>query len=168
MDKRWIFLAGLSLCLVGCDRGSKAELQQYIQTVKSRKPHAIEPIPEFKKAEVFSYEADNERNPFAPFVDLRGNNLAQGPDQNRPKEPLEAFPLDALKMVGTVTVKEELWALITAPDGKIYRARRGNFLGQNYGKIKKIASDGIHLVEMVNVSGAWERKPAKLSMGSVE
>jgi type IV pilus assembly protein PilP len=156
------------LLLTSCGSGGEARLQEYINSVKARPAHPIEPIPVFSKPDVFTYTAENERNPFAPFVDMRASDLTKGPDENRVKEPLEAFPLDALKMVGTMKVKDEIWALIVAPDGKIYRAHTGNFLGQNYGKIETIAPDGMNLVEMVNVSGAWEKKPAKLQMGSEE
>jgi len=167
MFRGW-YLVGLMLLLSGCDSGGQQRLQKYIQTVKARPPHPIEPIPVFNKPEVFTYAAEKERNPFAPYVDMRADNHSQGPDRNRPKEPLEAFPLDALKIVGTMNVKDHLWALITAPDGKIYKARTGNYLGQNYGKIESIASDGLHITEMVNISGEWEKKPAKLLIGTEE
>jgi type IV pilus assembly protein PilP len=165
---RWWCLISLAVVLSGCDSGGQTRLQEYIKTVKARPPRAIEPIPVFTKPDVFSYTAEKERNPFAPYVDMRSDHLSLGPDRNRAKEPLEAFPLDALKIVGTMNVKDHLWALITAPDGKIYKARTGNYLGQNYGKIESIASDGIHLTEMVNISGDWEKKPAKLLIGTEE
>ena len=82
---------------------------------------------------------------------------------NRRREALEAFPLDALKMVGTLAQKDGVWAIIKAPDGLVYRVTRNNYLGQNYGRITKISEDKVELVEIVpDGLGGWQERRASL------
>ena len=71
------------------------------------------------------------------------------PDTERRKEELEAYSLDTLRMVGTLTNAKGLWGLIKAKDGTIHRVQVGNHMGQNYGKIIRILEDKIELMEIV-------------------
>ena len=86
---------------------------------------------------------------------------ANAPDTTRPKEPLEAYPLETLKMVGTLSQKGVNYALVKADSG-LYRVKVGNYLGQNFGIITAITENQIDLKELVqDASGDWtERKIA--------
>ncbi len=87
--------------------------------------------------------------------------IANAPDAARPKEPLEAYPLESLKMVGTLSQKGVTYALVRA-DSSVYRVKIGNYLGQNFGVITGITDNLINLKELVqDASGDWtERKIA--------
>ena len=87
------------------------------------------------------------------------------PDTLRPREELENFELDSLRMVGTVRQEGVVWALLNAKDGTIHRVRVGNYLGKNYGKIVNILDNQIELVEIfADSSGAWRERKAAVGM----
>jgi type IV pilus assembly protein PilP len=84
---------------------------------------------------------------------------------NRRKEPLEDFPLDALKMVGTLSRGKQSWAVIQAPDGTVHRVQKGNYLGQNFGRIKRVSEEKVDLVELVQgAMGEWVEREASLAI----
>lgn len=166
MKIRCIVIVIFCLFLSACTREKNTDLKHYIKQVQMREPKPIEPIPTFPKPAVVRYAAYNLRSPFIPFTQKRDDDDQDAPDRRRQKEPLEAFPLDALRMVGTLTSNNQLWALISAPDGKIYKVRVGNYLGQNYGKIQKISPGRVAVQETVKISGNWEKKPASLQIAT--
>src|SRR5215469_16285202 len=124
MNRRLIALAVIAAsALAGCgDR--MGDLQQYTNEVKARKGGHIEPIPQIKPFEVYTYTDQDMRSPFIPGgetrSDLSGNRGASvaglHPDFNRNREYLEQFPLDGLKMVGTLTVNGGLTGLVRDSD----------------------------------------------------
>ena len=151
-----ILISIFSLLLNACS-GDDSELIKYINDTKARKVKQIEPMPQFAPLPIFKFpENDNRRNPFKP-VDQRKTTDLFAPDQKRKKQPLEAFPLDALKFVGTLKQGSEEWALIKLPDEQINRIRVGEYMGQNYGRVISIQDDFIKLEETIKNSGIWEK-----------
>jgi type IV pilus assembly protein PilP len=142
--------------------GDMDELQQYVAQVKARKSTQIEPIPQIKQYEAFTYVAGNRRDPFEPAPETNDNGLR--PDTNRNREPLEEFPLDSLRMVGVIDYNKVLYALIKAPDNVIHRVTVGNYMGQNFGKIVKITETEVALDEIVpDGFGGFKEQPATLA-----
>lgn len=140
---------------------SDDDLQQYIAQVKARKSNKIEPIPQMKQYEAFAYVAGDRREPFTPSVP---SNSGVRPDMNRNREPLEEFPLDALKMVGVIDYNKVQYAMVRAPDGVIHRVTVGNYMGQNFGKITKISESEVDLDEIVpDGFGGFKEQPASLA-----
>ncbi|MCP4432128.1 MAG: pilus assembly protein PilP [Gammaproteobacteria bacterium] len=145
------------LLLAGCNQGL-GDLQQYVQQVKSQPPGRIEPIPEFQPYQNFEYTSHDLRDPFK-LVDFRRpeenpediQETASGPrpDIDRVREPLEDFPLDTLRLKGTVTKDGVKWGLIFAPDNTIHRVLEGNYMGQNHGRIISLSDEVIELTEIV-------------------
>ena len=99
-------------------------------------------MPEIKPVEPFVFKPEGLRDPFKAIGESEesedieiavGNGIK--PDTTRRKEELEAFPLDSLRMVGTVVMKTNLWGLVKASDKTIYRIQVGNHMGKNYGKL---------------------------------
>ena len=87
------------------------------------------------------------------------------PDADRPRQPLEQFPLDALQMVGVLDFAGAHYAMIKAPDGIVYRVAVGGYMGQNYGRVTRIEADRVDLEETVpNGFGGWDQRPAALRM----
>jgi len=121
--------------------------------------------------EPFTYRPDILRDPFVPVeepdqqqnVNVIGNGLR--PDFQRRKEELEAYPLDAMKMVGTVTMKSALWGLVKTTDGTIHRVQAGNYMGKNFGKIIRINTDKIELMEIVpDKPGTWREQQTTVAL----
>jgi type IV pilus assembly protein PilP len=140
--------------LAGCSSGM-SDLEQYVQQTKARPGGRIEPIPEFEPHEVFVYPG-HERDPFDSSV-LAARLAPDRPvststvtiDPNRPHEYLENYPLDTLRMVGTLDQAGSQWALIRTPDRTIQRVAVGNYLGHNHGRIGTISETGVDLTEII-------------------
>lgn len=158
-------IVGLSLLAAGCG-GDKADLHRYVAHIESRPAASIEPIPEIAPYTPFTYRADDRRPPFTPTTPERDtrSNSGVAPDSNRPREPLESFPLDALRMVGTIARAGTTYALIQAPDNVIHRVHRGTHLGQNYGEIDAISDSGVVLTEIVpDGTGGYTKRPSTIA-----
>lgn len=170
--KRRILLALLApLLLTACGGDNLDDLRAYAEEVKARKHKRIEPLPEVKPHETFLYQAFELRDPFAPAPFSRAaataptSNNGIRPDTNRRREPLEEFPLDTLRMVGTLERNQERWGLIQAKDGTVHRLKVGNYIGQNYGKIVAISEQEVSLVEIVpDGLGGWTERKAALAI----
>lgn len=152
------------LLLAGCDSRDKTqELYDYIADVKSRPPEPIEPLPQFRGAVTFEYDAGEFRSPFEPRV-MRVLSTVKQPDMKRPRDALENFPLDAMRMVGVISQGDKVWALITAPNGTVHSVGVGSYMGKNYGKVVGIGDEAITLIETVpDKFGGWEEREAYLS-----
>ncbi|HET7650279.1 MAG TPA: pilus assembly protein PilP [Gammaproteobacteria bacterium] len=160
------------LSLTACgDRMS--DLRQYAEQVKARKGGYVEPLPQVKPFETFIYADANLRSPFDPQLQAMNNanlksNASSGihPDFNRNREYLEQFPLDSLKMLGTLNADGTLWALIRDGDGIVHRVKKGNYMGQNFGKVISISDSGLTLREIVpDGQGGWTERMTNVQLG---
>ncbi|HRJ51725.1 MAG TPA: pilus assembly protein PilP [Candidatus Thiothrix moscowensis] len=161
--------AGLVLLasLAGCTQDS-TDLDQYMASVKARPPAQIEPIPEIKPYVRFIYPG-HDIDPFD--ADILKPDVAPGadggvsPDPNRVPEFLEGFPLDGLRMVGTVYQGKDLWALIRIPDGAVHRVKVGNYMGKNHGKVTKVEETKVALLELVeNGFGGYKEQENTIAL----
>lgn len=161
-------VAALVVGVMACSSSDHADLDKYVAEVKARKAGRITPLPEFKSYESYLYMPEQLRDPFVPGVEEAQISMAAGgpqPDLARSREPLESFPLDALKFVGHLEQQGEMWAIVTAPDGYVYRVQEGNYIGQNYGRIVRISESQISILEMVpNTLGGWFERDATLAV----
>lgn len=164
-------LAALPLLLVGaCSDSGVGDLRVFVEEAKQRQGR-VEPLPEFQPVESYVYAALAVRDPFGawtsgPQADARtGTDSGLMPDTARRKEALETYPLDTLRMLGTLRFQEATWGLVKAPDGVVHRIRAGNHMGQNYGKVTAIEAQRLKLVEIVpDGLGGWEERDASLAM----
>lgn len=164
-----IFVALFALILVGCGGEEFQDLRDYVKNSGSDLRGKIPPAPEVKPYEPFAYDnATNLPDPFKPRKpDLRsgGRSGLNQPDLDRPKEALEEFPLEALKMVGYLEQKNVGYAVVRAPDTKIYRVKAGNYLGLNFGKILEVQGTEVKIKEMVqDSSGDWTERMSTLQL----
>lgn len=157
--------------LTGCSSGANlAQLDAQLEEIKARPRGRIEPPPEFKPVASYSYAAHQLRSPFSPPVDQQLIAVPDGkkvePDLGRPKEYLERFPLDALRMVGTISRPgETLQALIADPSGAVTRVRPGSYMGKNFGRVKDVSEATVSLVEIVpDGRDGWVERSSNVSI----
>lgn len=166
---RWLTFLFVCMLLVGCSEGDMRDLHRFVKEAhKDRKPR-VEPLPRIRPYETYAYTATNLTDPFSRG-NLRTRKPAVGgsgitPVADRRKEPLEQYPLDSLRMVGTLTRGDASWAVIHAPDGTIHRAGQGNYLGQNHGKIMTVADEKLDIKEIVQGPGGnWVERDTTIAI----
>lgn len=157
------------LILSGCN-GGQSDLDQYFSEQRGRPAAPIDPIPEVKPYLRYIYP-EHEKDPFdeamlAPNL-IREQVVDNGIniDTTRVPEFLEGFPLDSLRMVGTVEKDKTLWALVKIPEGAVQTVKSGNYLGQNYGKIMNISDVKMDMMETVsNGLGGFEEREISIGL----
>lgn len=157
--------------LGGCSSGANlGQLDARLEEIKARPRGRIEPPPEFKPVASYAYAAHQLRSPFSPPVDQQLIAVPDGrkvePDMGRPKEYLERFALDALRMVGTISRPgEPLQALISDPSGAVTRVRPGSYMGKNFGRVREVAEAKVSLVEIVpDGRDGWVERASNVSI----
>jgi len=151
------------LGLTGCGGSGIDDLQTFVAETGKDTQGKIEPLPEVKAYEPFTYNAFDLPDPFKPRKLSTGGGGGMQPDLNRPKEPLEAFSLETLKMVGMLSKQGVIHAVIKTPDNAIYHVRKGNYVGQNFGLITQIGDSEVSLREIVQDSaGDWSERTSTL------
>jgi type IV pilus assembly protein PilP len=162
----------LTLCAVllsGCGSGEFEDLNRFVEESKRGLRGRVEPLPEIKQFEAFPYDAFDLPDPFRPRLrEIAGQSPGGGPapDPTRRKESLEAFPLESLKMVGTLERKRVRYALLRTPDNNLFKAKVGNYMGQNFGIITAISETALTLKEVIQdpASGGWNERSASLQL----
>lgn len=171
-----IILACLSsLCvLLGCTASGQDELTQWMESQKKQTMPQIAPISEPKQFYPESYTEVSATEPFSnqkltqalkrESTQAAVNGALIAPELARHKEALEAFPLDALSMVGSLIKTGQPVALIKV-DNLLYQVRPGNYLGQSYGRVTKISETEVTLREIVqDAVGEWIERTATLQL----
>jgi type IV pilus assembly protein PilP len=158
-------VALLCTFVAGCS-SDLDELQKQIAEIKSRPGERIEPLPEVKPYEAFAYEASTMRSPFVPSAPVRAEVAnAVRPDAKRSREFLEQFPLDTLRMVGTLSLNGRNYGLVQGKDGLVHRVLPGNYIGQNDGRVLGITATKISVIEIVpDGVGGYIERPAALAL----
>lgn len=151
--------------LAGCSGGT-ADLHHWVAQQKAKQGAPLPPLPVIKTFATFVYKDQGMRDPFSPGMTRQQKQKQVNgphPNLNRPRQPLEAFALDSLTMVGTIGTGSHRVALIQDPGDKIHRVHVNNYMGQNYGRVTKILADRVDLVELVpNGNGGWRQRKASI------
>jgi len=164
-----IHLVLVSLLLSGCGSEEFQDLRDFVRDSGKDMRGKIPPPPEVKPYEPFAYNNEaNLSDPFKPRKpDLRSGSRpgSNQPDMDRPKEALEEFPLEGLRMVGYLYQKKVGYAVVRAPDGKLHRVKTGNYIGMNFGLIKEVSDTEVVIKEMVQDStGDWSERMSSLKL----
>jgi type IV pilus assembly protein PilP len=163
-------MAGGCLVLAGCSANTD-ELSQWMEQQKREVKPSVEPIPAPKKFVPQPYAAITGIEPFSnqkitsgTRIDKNQSNAMLASELRRRKEPLEAYPLDSMKMVGTVTRAGRPHALIEA-DKLLHYVKLGEYIGQNYGKVTRIDETELTLREIVqDAAGEWIERTTTLQL----
>ncbi|OZA30581.1 MAG: pilus assembly protein PilP [Hydrogenophilales bacterium 17-61-9] len=151
------------LSLSGCGGDGMGDLQAFVDETGKDMQGKIDPLPEVKAFEPFTYNAFDLPDPFKPRKLSSGGGGGMQPDLNRPKEPLEAFSLETLTMVGMLSKRGVTHAVILTPDKAIYHVKKGNYAGQNFGLVTQIGDREVTLREIVQDSaGDWSERTSTL------
>jgi len=168
MMRKYLIAAPVLACALfaGCSGEQHSDLRAFVKDADSLPRGRIPPLPEVKPYQPIEYAAFDMTDPFKPRkIEPPKNAAAIGgvqPDPNRRREPLEAYPLEALKMVGVLKQKE-FFGLVKTPDNNLFQVKTGNYLGQNFGRIVAVSDGSIKLKEIVQDSnGNWEEKDQTL------
>lgn len=158
--------------LSGCFFGDEGDdLRLWMDEQANGMRGKVEPLPEVKPYEPFAYAAYDLLDPYNPKKMELAKQKAGGPqpDAKRPRELLESYDLEKLRMVGTLQRGKSIQALIKAPDGNLYRINIGNFMGQNFGRVVAITETEVKLVELVGDSGGdWKEQTTTLPLDEAE
>ena len=168
--RRFAATALASFVLVGCS-GDQQELSQWMEQQRREVKPNVQPLSPPKKFNPQAYAALGSVEPFsnqkltvALKQEARQPNSLLSAELNRRKEPLEAYPLDSMSMVGSVTKAGRPYALLRV-DNLLYQVKQGDYLGQNYGKITKISETDVALREIVqDAAGEWIERTSALQL----
>lgn len=163
MSKLLVGLA--SLALVACSASDHEDIRQWMSTVAQDTKGKIPPLPVVEPYEPVPYDAGDLIDPFKPSK--LGSEARKGgggfrPDLDRPKEPLELYPLESLKYVGVMTRAKVSYAIIQV-ESALYQIKIGNYMGQNFGVVVDVSESEVTLRELVQDSaGDWVERTSNL------
>ena len=159
-----ILMLGVALAACNGDQGD--DLDQYMRDATKDVKPKIKPLPEVKPYLALQYNADGIlTDPFRARKAVNKSSVLQ-PNLNRPKEPMEAYPLESLKYVGMLSKNKLTYALLKTPDSAVQQVKLGNYVGQNYGRVTKITDGEVVLNEIVqdDLSGDWVERVSSLTL----
>ncbi len=169
-NMRPLLIATSVLMLSGCLSTDMTDLHEEVARIKRTTPgEKLDPPPKLEPYRPFAYAAYGLRNPFEEASFLQDipapvANSGVQPNLDRPRELLEAYSLESIKMVGTIT-KDGLWALMEAPDDVVHRITVGNYMGTNHGQVIGVSDQRIDLIEIVpDGLGGWEKRESFLTL----
>ncbi len=164
-----LLLLASVILLSACTRGN-SDLLNWLNEVKNRPAPPLDPLPLIVDPPVVVYSPDGLRDPFGvPPLNRASNAGGPSPDLNRRRQPLEAFTLDSLSMVGTIGTGSNLVGLILAPDKVTYRVTPGVYIGQSDGRILSVSPSLVELVELVpDGNGGWIERQANIVMNELK
>jgi type IV pilus assembly protein PilP len=159
-----VALALLGAALAGCSSRDN-DLQAFLDQARQEQPGGVQPLPELRPQDSFTYQAQNLRSPFVPGGSGSSSTAGVRPDARRNREFLEQFALDSLKMVGTLSIGGKNYGLVQSKDGLVHRVLPGNYIGQNDGRVASITPAKITITEIVpDGLGGYMERPAALPL----
>jgi type IV pilus assembly protein PilP len=151
---RLLLICVAATSLAACSGDEQQGLLDELKALTGDARGKIDPLPVITPYKPFAYEVSGNPDPFGPAkiqLAVKAGSRDLAPDAVRPREALEAFPIERIAMVGTITQKSTVFAVVRA-DGTLYRVKTGNYIGPNFGKIVSITDAEIVLTELVQDS----------------
>lgn len=155
-----------SLALVACGSGEGDDLDKFMRDAANNMQPKIKPLPEVKPYSALQYNADGTlSDPFRARKAVSKSGVLQ-PNLNRPKEAMEAYPLESIKYVGMISKSKLTYALLKTPDNVVQQVKIGNYVGQNFGMVTQITDGEVLLKEIVqdDLSGDWVERASNLAL----
>ena len=169
-----LFFAGLLVILSACGSSRDDDIRQWMLEERNQTRPKVEPIPAPKQFKPEAYTNAASMEPFSKekltqalkrdSSQVVANGALVAPELARRKEPMEAFPLDAMALVGSILKEGQPVALVKV-DNLLYQVKQGSYLGQNYGRVVKISETEVTLREIVqDAVGEWIERIATLQL----
>jgi type IV pilus assembly protein PilP len=159
----------LATLLAGCGDSDVREVRTWMEETRAQARPSVKPLPESKEFVPYAYNQAQAPDPFSadklagPGAQAQQPNTAQ-PDLNRPREALENYPLDTMRMVGMMQKGGVSFALVQI-ERSVYRVRAGQHLGQNFGQVTRVTPAATEIREMVqDAAGDWVERISKLEL----
>jgi type IV pilus assembly protein PilP len=172
MKKNFVLLLKLLLVvlitrfLVACDGEQGDDLDKFMATAANDMSKGVEPLPEVLPYSPLQYNADGTLSD--PFKARKAANKsgALQPNTNRPKEALEAYPLESLKYVGSLSKNKLSYALIKTPDNTLQQVKLGNYIGPNFGLVTQINESAVVIKEIIqdDLTGDWVERNSSINL----
>jgi type IV pilus assembly protein PilP len=171
MNKPGLALLLPALLLAGCGDSDVKEVRDWMAEVKAETKPGVKPLPEPKEFVPFAYGQKQAIDPFSPnklLVELakaaEASNNPLKPDTTRPKELLENYPLDTMRMVGAMQKGGVSYGLLQI-DKAVYQVKVGQRIGQNYGLVTRVSDGAVDIRETVqDAAGEWVERMTKLEL----
>ena len=169
-----LLLLAAVVVLTGCGSSKEDDIRQWMVEERNQARPKVAPIPAPKQFKPEAYVNTAAIEPFSnqkltqalkrDSAQVASNGALVAPELARRKEPMEAFPLDAMQLVGSIIRAGQPVALVKV-DSLLYQVKLGNYLGQNYGKVTKISETEVTLREIVqDAVGEWIERVATLQL----
>ena len=156
------------LVLAGCESSNDENLSVWMATVRQSTHSNALTVPPPLVATPATYEPVNRADPFdatkiSMLLDM-SDQAGVRPDLKRSREPLESYPLDQFRMVGSLGRQGQSVALVEV--GKmLYQIRKGDHLGQDLGEVIAIREGTVDIEETLQeATGVWIKRRVQLSM----
>ena len=157
-------IAACAAVLSSCGGSNDQDLKAWMAEQGLASKGKIDPIPAIRPYEAFTYNAFDQADPFKPRKIETGKG-SRGPDLARRKEALEGYPLETLKMVGTLQKGRAIVGLVKASDNRVFQVRQGNYMGQNFGVITAISDGEVTMKELFqDGAGDWAERQTKIML----
>lgn len=159
-----------ALALAGCG-AELDELQAWMDQQKREVKPNVPPLTPPKKFDPQPYAAADAVDPFSTQKlavalkrDERAPSSLLAAELKRRKEPLEAYPLDSMSMVGSLNKRGQPYALLRV-EGLLYQVKAGDYIGQNYGRVLKVSETELVLREVAqDAAGEWIERNTSLQL----
>ena len=155
-----------SALIMGCSAGDYNDIKVWMKDQEKSLKGKVEPIPPAKSFVPVDFVAVQDpflSKPLISLHDLEKNKFA--PDNNRTKEPLESYPLDSMKFLGTLSKDNKYYAMIKTNDNLVHYVKVGNYFGTNFGRVIKLDSAKITLDERIlDSTDEWKEKITEINL----
>lgn len=166
----WVKYIGIFIftsVLISCTNDEGDDLDKFMRDAAKDMRVRIKPIPEVKPYLALQYNADGTlSDPFRARKASNNKSSALQPNLKRPKEPMEAYPLESIKYVGLISRSKLTYALLKTPDSGVQQVKIGNYVGQNFGIVTQITDSEVTLKEIVqdDLSGDWVERVSTITL----
>jgi type IV pilus assembly protein PilP len=161
-----LFIVTLSGLLIACSGDKGDDLDKFMATAANDMGKSVEPLPEVLPYSPLQYNADGTLSDPFKARKATGKSGTLQPNTNRPKEALEAYPLESLKYVGSMSKSKLTYALIKTPDNTVQQVKKGNYIGPNFGLITQINESDLVIKEIIqdDLTGDWVERNASINL----
>ena len=159
-------IAPFIIILGACSGNKGDDLDKFMATAANDMGKGVEPLPEVLPYSPLQFNADGTLSD--PFKARKASNKSGSlqPNTNRPKEALEAYPLESLKYVGSMSKNKLQYALVKTPDNTIQQVKMGNYIGPNFGLVTEINEGAIEIKEIIqdDLTGDWVERNSSINL----